>query len=302
MDYSLKDLECIIRLAEDQNFTKAAEHLYMSQPALSRKLQEIEDKLGVQIFKRSTHQVTVTEKGQYIIRQGMAILSQCEELNRCLTLFKQREQIPLQIGYSSISELDWIAKLSNAIYIRNDTFCIIPQQWECLEKLWQRKIDAAIVAENEARGISWLNSIPLSREGLSAFLAENDPLASCDTISIHHLKGRRLVIPNRRQNRGETVNCAEMFIEVKSILNSFGIESGQIEGLIGLQSFIMAISSQGKIAVLHDNAAMQKTNLIHRCHIREIREGFGKVLVYPNWNERHPMIQILVEVANEMRC
>ena len=55
-------------LAEEMNFTRAAERLNITQPALSKQIAELERRLGFPVFKRNQKRVELTEAGQVFIR------------------------------------------------------------------------------------------------------------------------------------------------------------------------------------------------------------------------------------------
>lgn len=63
-----------ITLAEELNFTRAADRLKITQPALSKQIAELENRIGFAVFKRDQKRVELTESGQVFIR-GAEMLS-----------------------------------------------------------------------------------------------------------------------------------------------------------------------------------------------------------------------------------
>ncbi len=59
----LRVLRYFLTVAREENITRAAELLHVSQPAVSRQLAQLEDELGVKLFVRSNHHITLTEDG-----------------------------------------------------------------------------------------------------------------------------------------------------------------------------------------------------------------------------------------------
>jgi DNA-binding transcriptional LysR family regulator len=63
MTVELRHLRCFLAIVDEQNITRAAQNLHVSQPALSRTLAQLERIVGVQLVDRSTHHLTLTDAG-----------------------------------------------------------------------------------------------------------------------------------------------------------------------------------------------------------------------------------------------
>jgi LysR family transcriptional regulator, hydrogen peroxide-inducible genes activator len=71
----LSQLRCLLKIAEHQSITRAADELGMSQPALSRSLQRLEEELGRPLFERQTRQMVLTEAGSLFVSRARFALS-----------------------------------------------------------------------------------------------------------------------------------------------------------------------------------------------------------------------------------
>lgn len=76
----MDSFECVLALAEYKNMTKASEYLYISQPALTLRIQRLEKDLGITIFDRSTRPISITPEGQTYIREMTRIRDEEEKL------------------------------------------------------------------------------------------------------------------------------------------------------------------------------------------------------------------------------
>ena len=69
-----KILEYVIAIAEEKSLSKAAERLYLSQPALSQRLKKLEDELGTPLFLREKNGLSITDAGRIYINGAHSIL------------------------------------------------------------------------------------------------------------------------------------------------------------------------------------------------------------------------------------
>ena len=63
----LRVLKYFLMVAREENITKAAQLLHVTQPTLSRQLMQLEEELGVQLFHRGKHNVTLTDDGMLCV-------------------------------------------------------------------------------------------------------------------------------------------------------------------------------------------------------------------------------------------
>src|SRR5262245_681252 len=79
-DPSLQQLRYAVAVADSRHFGRAAQACFVSQPALSAQIRELESRLGVQLFERSNRGVLVTRAGAEVIERARRILSDVDDL------------------------------------------------------------------------------------------------------------------------------------------------------------------------------------------------------------------------------
>ena len=67
-------LECFLEVANFLNFSRAAEHLRITQPAVSHQIKTLEDELGVALFRRTSKTVRLTQEGHLFLQYAEDIL------------------------------------------------------------------------------------------------------------------------------------------------------------------------------------------------------------------------------------
>lgn len=91
------DWKILAVLAEKRSITKAADALYMTQSALTKRLKSIESEWNVEIVKRSSQGVTFTEEGRYLVKKANIILDFLQEIRDHLAIKSEHREL-LRIG------------------------------------------------------------------------------------------------------------------------------------------------------------------------------------------------------------
>jgi DNA-binding transcriptional LysR family regulator len=76
----LRHLRYFVAVAEERNFTRAAERLHIAQPPLSRQIQQLEEYLGVALIEKGTRPLRLTEAGQFFLAHAKPLLDQVRDL------------------------------------------------------------------------------------------------------------------------------------------------------------------------------------------------------------------------------
>ena len=101
----LRQLRYFLAVAEERNITAAAEYLAISQPALSRQMHELEDKLGVRLFERGSRNVTLTPAGEFVRERAEEIIALADRTELEVTSWDQPVAGPVYIGAAETDSL-----------------------------------------------------------------------------------------------------------------------------------------------------------------------------------------------------
>lgn len=184
----------LLAVVEQQNFTKAAEQLSLTQPAVSHHISQLEEELGVTLFLRGKSGLKLTAEGEIAVRYARRIAALYEKL--CLDLANaQKQVIKLRVGITHTAEsnqtTEVLAKCSGSlsgvsITIITDT---ITNLYAMLENY---ELDLAIVEGKTAE--HRLNSLVLDTDFLVCVMPSGHSLAKNAMITLEQLKKERLIL------------------------------------------------------------------------------------------------------------
>nr|YP_010902595.1 Rubisco operon transcriptional regulator [Hypnea nidulans]WCH54450.1 Rubisco operon transcriptional regulator [Hypnea nidulans] len=100
LPFNLDQLRILKAIIKEGSFKRAADSLYVSQPAISLQIQNLEKQLGIPLFERTNKQAKLTEAGNLLLRYGNRILALCEETCRALEDVQNLQGGTLVIGAS----------------------------------------------------------------------------------------------------------------------------------------------------------------------------------------------------------
>ena len=97
---TFKIIEYVIAVSEEGSFSRAAQRLFISQPALSQSIRKAEIALGAEFFVRDTHAVRLTAAGELLVREGRELLRQREDLKLRLAGLSAARHDYIRLGIS----------------------------------------------------------------------------------------------------------------------------------------------------------------------------------------------------------
>ena len=192
-----------IAVARERNFTRAAEGLHIAQPALSRQVRLLEQELGVDLLRRTTHEVELTDAGRFLLERGPALLGAADELWRAVRAFGAGERGSVSVGYGTSAGYDTAPRLLAALGARLPDVAITTRVAPLAE------IVRAVADGTLDLGIA---RCPLPEPGVAAsvvrherqgvLLRRDHPRAGADAIAVADLRDETLLLHPRDANPG----------------------------------------------------------------------------------------------------
>jgi DNA-binding transcriptional LysR family regulator len=200
-DMQMRHLECFLAVAEELHFTRAAQRLHLSQPPLSRHVRELEEELGVALFRRTRRNVTLTNAGKAYQQRVHSILSQLAQAREEAVRIHRGEVGTLTIGFVGALTYEFLpgllrryrARMPNVHLSLRD---MVPA--EQIEALATGRIDvgfAGILPDDCAPEIAHR---VLRRERMAAALPDGHILAKRKTIPLEALAEEPWVVMERK--------------------------------------------------------------------------------------------------------
>jgi DNA-binding transcriptional LysR family regulator len=194
----LRRLRYFVAVAEELSFSRAAQRLRISQPPLSNQIKQLEEELGVQLFKRSSRGVRITDAGEVLLADARRIFVQLEQTTRIVQRVGHGEVGRLTLGFvpsASNEMLPSILRTFRHRYPEVELFLREMRPDRVVQRLHDQQIDAGFLylSLDDAS----LNVECVSREPLVLALPESHRLASKPRIALQALTEEPFILPAR---------------------------------------------------------------------------------------------------------
>ncbi|MBE9099285.1 LysR substrate-binding domain-containing protein [Vacuolonema iberomarrocanum] len=187
-DIELRQLRYFVAVAEELNFTRAAERLQIAQPPLSRQIQALEKALGVELLERSQRRVELTAAGNVFLEECRRILAQVNVGVDRAQRTARGETGQLSIGFEGSSQNDLLLQAVRVFHAQFPAVELVLQELssgEQVEALRRNQIELGFLEPNlpaDNLSIEILRS-----ESLVAVLAETHALADQPRFALAQL-------------------------------------------------------------------------------------------------------------------
>ena len=192
----LRVLKYFLMVAREENITRAAQRLNVTQPTLSRQLMQMEEELGVKLFKRGKHSISLTEDGILLKQRAQEIINIEEKIREDLSHSDDMLTGTITIGSGETCVLSEVAKLAASCSGIAD---------DIKDKIENGTVDIGLL--KEPVDISKYEFVRLGqKEKWGVIMRKDCPLAEKEYITPKDLAGQPLIFAKRESVRNEIEN------------------------------------------------------------------------------------------------
>jgi DNA-binding transcriptional LysR family regulator len=254
----LRHLRYFIAVAEELNFTRAAEKLHMAQPPLSQQIQQLEAELGFQLFRRTKRTVTLTEAGKIFFQESRKILLQVDRAIQLGQQTSRGELGQLTIGFVSSASHNVVPAILQAFRTLHPAVKLELREMttnEQLQRLREGQIDIGFIRPPVEDGI---NSEIVFREALILALPETHAMAKCDRVELRSLKDEPFILFPRALAPG-------LYDRIISFCQQAGFSPIAAQEAIQMQTIVSLVAASMGVAIVPESMQnFQRSGVVYK--------------------------------------
>lgn len=193
----IRQLKYFVAVAEHENFSRAAAQLYVAQSALSRRMRDLEDDLGVRLFDRHLRGAALTPQGRELLERARFLLRSFEQLRSDLGETRSRPFGPVGVGMTpNFAAMVGASFAQQVLAQYPDAQLRIVEAYspELRDMLRAGSIDMAVLSGNAPAPVHSLAVEPLFEDRLCLIGPASAPLMQRAEIGVQQLKGLPLIL------------------------------------------------------------------------------------------------------------
>lgn len=267
--FTLDQLRILKAIAAEGSFKRAADTLYVSQPAVSLQVQNLEKQLSVPLFDRGGRKAQLTEAGYLLLNYGEKIITLCQETCRAIEDLQNLQGGTLIVGASQTTGTYLLPRMIGLFRQKYPDVAVQLQVHSTRRTSWgvsNGQVDLAIIGGEVPSDLQdTLQIIPYAEDELALILPTFHPLAKVETIQKEDLYKLKFISLDSQSTIRKVID---------KVLSQGGIDTKRLRVEMELNS-IEAIKNAvqaGLGAAFVSTTAIEKELAMNVLHIAPIRE------------------------------
>lgn len=218
----LRVLKYFLMVAREENITKAADYLHVTQPTLSRQIADLEYELGTKLFERKSHKIQLTQEGFLLKRYAQEMVDLEEKTKSQFSNEQQNISGVISFGCGELLSMSYLASIMTAFQKENPEikYDIYSGNADNTKELIQRGLlDFGLLLEPVDIAQYQFIKIPIE-EKWGLFVKSDSPLAKKKTIKPSDLENVPLFMPKRESIKNELLNWLGSYSEKIKIVGT----------------------------------------------------------------------------------
>ncbi len=281
--FTLDQLRILKAISSEGSFKRAADSLYVSQPAVSLQVQNLEKQLNVPLFDRGGRRAQLTEAGHLLLSYGEKIISLCQETCRAIEDLQNLQGGTLIVGASQTTGTYLIPRMIGLFRQKYPDVSVQLQVHSTRRTSWavaNGQVDLAIIGgEAPAELQEVLQIIPYADDELALILPAVHTLAREETINKDDLYKLQFIALDSQSTIRKVIDKVLTYYEIDPKRLKVEMELNSIEAIKN------AVQS-GLGAAFVSTTAIEKElqmGVLHRAKIHEVNiERTLSVIINPN--------------------
>ena len=206
----IRDLKVFIAVAEQGSFSEAAEHIFLSQPAVSKRIANLESLLGTRLFDRISRQIFLTEAGQTLLPKARSIVQEIESAKQAMHSLRGEISGKLCIAISHHLGLHRLPPMLKA-YVEKYPDVELDVVFNDSEKAYEAVAHGSVELAVNTLAVSpivKINEIPLWYDEMKFVCTKTHPLTKIKAPSLQDLSRYRCLIPDTSTFTGRILEQA----------------------------------------------------------------------------------------------